>query len=51
MSDVGEPDETQEGTGTAVIESDDVADEYELVDEVEADYYGTDDDEATEVTA
>jgi hypothetical protein len=46
-----EPDESLEGTGTPVVESDSVDDEYDLTDVVEADYYGTDDDESDEVTA
>ena len=47
-----EPDESLEGTGTPVVDSDYVDDEYDLADVVEADYYGTDDDdESDEVTA
>jgi hypothetical protein len=42
----GDSDETQEVVGTSVVDSDDIEDQYELVDVVEADYYGTDDDDA-----
>jgi hypothetical protein len=42
----GTSEETQEVVGTAVVDSDDIEDQYELVDVVEADYYGTDDDDA-----
>jgi hypothetical protein len=44
-------DETQEGVGTPVVDSDSVDDQYELNDVVDADYYATDDDQADEVTA
>jgi hypothetical protein len=48
-----DPDETQEGVGTPVVDSDYVEDQYELNDVVEADYYATDDtdDDSGEVTA
>jgi hypothetical protein len=47
------PDETQEGVGTPVVDSDYVEDQYELNDVVDADYYATDDtdDDSGEVTA
>jgi hypothetical protein len=46
-----DPEETEEGRGTPVVDSDQVQDEYDLADVVEADYYGTDDGESAEVTA
>ena len=46
MSDQSQaPDETQEGVGTPVVDSDNVQDEYELNDVVEIDYYATDEDD------
>lgn len=53
MSDQGQvPDQTQEGVGTPVVDSDYVEDQYELNDVVEVDYYATDDDDQQgEVTA
>ena len=54
MSDIPQdPDETQEGVGTPVVDSDYVEDQYELNDVIEVDYYATDDtdDDAGEVTA
>jgi hypothetical protein len=44
-------DDTQEGVGTPVVDSDYVDDQYELNDVVDADYYASDDDESDEVTA
>lgn len=39
------PDESQEGAGQQVVDSDSIADQYELNDVADdADYYGTDDD-------
>jgi hypothetical protein len=46
-----EPQDSEEGQGNPVVASDDVADEYDLADTVEADYYGTDEDESQEATA
>lgn len=47
-----DPDETEEGVGTPVLDSDNWDDQYELNDVADdADYYGTDDDETDEVTA
>ncbi len=51
MSDTQDPEESEEGRGNPVVDSDQVADQYELNDVVEADYYGTDEDEAQEATA
>ena len=47
-----DPDETQENAGEAALPSDSVADQYELNDVIDADYYATDDDdEQAQVTA
>jgi hypothetical protein len=45
MSETDVPDESQEGVGQQVVDSDGTADQYELYDVADdADYYGTDDD-------
>jgi hypothetical protein len=46
-NDTQDPEDTEEGRGNPVVDSDQVADQYELADVVEADYYGTDDEEVT----
>lgn len=46
MSDTDVPDDSQEGAGQHVVDSDAIADQYELYDVADdADYYGTDDEE------
>ena len=51
MSTEHDPEDTEEGRGRPIVDSDQVSDQYELADVVEVDYYAADDDDSQGVTA